>query len=111
MCVPSTDQIVKAFPHEPTPQQLELFDKLHEFLISDNGDECFILKGYAGTGKTTVVGALVKALKYYNYKSALLAPTGRAAKVITNYSGRKAFTIHKRSYRRKSAMNIDDAWR
>ena len=111
MCVPSTDQIVKAFPHEPTPQQLELFDKLHEFLISDNGDECFILKGYAGTGKTTVVGALVKALKYYNYKSALLAPTGRAAKVITNYSGRKAFTIHKRIYRRKSAMNIDDAFR
>lgn len=109
--MPSTDQIVKAFPHEPTAQQLELFDKLHEFLISDNGDECFILKGYAGTGKTTVVGALVKALKYYNYKSALLAPTGRAAKVITNYSGRKAFTIHKRIYRRKSAMNIDDAFR
>jgi ATP-dependent exoDNAse (exonuclease V) alpha subunit len=109
--VPSTDQIVKAFPHEPTAQQLELFDKLHEFLITDNGDECFILRGYAGTGKTTVVGALVKALKYYNYKSALLAPTGRAAKVITNYSGRKAFTIHKRIYRRKSAMNIDDAFR
>ena len=111
MLVPSIDQIVKAFPHEPTPQQLELFDKLHEFLISDNGDECFILKGYAGTGKTTVVGALVKALKYYNYKSALLAPTGRAAKVITNYSGRKAFTIHKRIYRKKSAMNIDDGFR
>ncbi len=111
MFVPSTDQIVKAFPHEPTPQQLELFDKLHEFLIRDNGDECFILRGYAGTGKTTVVGALVKALKYYNYKSVLLAPTGRAAKVITNYSGRKAFTIHKRIYRRKSAMNIDDAFR
>jgi exodeoxyribonuclease-5 len=109
--VPATDQIIKAFPHEPTAQQLELFDKLHEFLISDNGDECFILRGYAGTGKTTVVGALVKALKYYNYKSALLAPTGRAAKVITNYSGRKAFTIHKRIYRRKSAMNIDDAFR
>ncbi|MDO3627677.1 ATP-dependent RecD-like DNA helicase [Mucilaginibacter sp. BT774] len=109
--MPSTDQIVKAFPHEPTAQQLELFDKLHEFLISDNGDECFILKGYAGTGKTTVVGALVKALKYYNYKSALLAPTGRAAKVITNYSGRKAFTIHKRIYRKKSAMNIEDAFR
>ena len=109
--MPSSDQIVKAFPHEPTGQQLELFDHLHTFLSSDNGDECFILKGYAGTGKTTVVGALVKALKYYNYKSVLLAPTGRAAKVITNYSGRKAFTIHKRIYRKKSAMNIDDAFR
>jgi len=109
--VPSTDQIRKAFPHEPTGQQLELFDRLHTFLLSDNGDECFILKGYAGTGKTTVLGALVKALKYYNYKSVLLAPTGRAAKVITNYSGRKAFTIHKRIYRKKSALNIDDAFR
>jgi exodeoxyribonuclease-5 len=58
-----------------------------------------------------VLGALVKALKYYNYKSVLLAPTGRAAKVITNYSGRKAFTIHKRIYRKKSALNIDDAFR
>jgi len=109
--VPSTDHIRKAFPHEPTGQQLELFDRLDTFLLSDNGDECFILKGYAGTGKTTVLGALVQALKYYNYKSVLLAPTGRAAKVITNYSGRKAFTIHKRIYRKKSALNIDDAFR
>lgn len=107
----STDHILKAFPHEPTGQQLELFDRLHAFLLSDNGDECFILKGYAGTGKTTVLGAMVKALKYYNYKSVLLAPTGRAAKVITNYSGRKAFTIHKRIYRKKSALNIDDSFR
>src|SRR6201996_3382226 len=103
--------IKKAFPHEPTQQQLELFGRLDDFLRSDNGDECFILKGYAGTGKTTVLGALVKALKHYNYKSVLLAPTGRAAKVITNYSGRKAFTIHKRIYRKKSALSIDDAFR
>ncbi|MBS1525006.1 MAG: AAA family ATPase [Bacteroidetes bacterium] len=109
--MPAPDQIAKAFPHEPTPQQTELFGKLHQFLLSDNGDECFILKGYAGTGKTTVISALVKALKYYNYKSVLLAPTGRAAKVISGYSGRKAFTIHKRIYRKKSAMNLDDAFR
>jgi alpha-D-ribose 1-methylphosphonate 5-triphosphate synthase subunit PhnL len=56
-----TDHITAAFPHQPTAQQLELFSKLHNFLISDDGDECFILKGYAGTGKTTVLGALVKA--------------------------------------------------
>ncbi|NHA03662.1 AAA family ATPase [Mucilaginibacter sp. HC2] len=104
------DHIRKAFPHQPTGQQLELFNRLHEFLLSDDGDECFILKGYAGTGKTTVLGALVKALRAYKYKAVLLAPTGRAAKVITNYSGRKAFTIHKRIYRKKSALNLDDGF-
>jgi len=104
------EQISKSFPHTPTGQQLELFKKLHQFLTSDNGDECFILKGYAGTGKTTVISALVKALQLYNYKSVLLAPTGRAAKVITGYSNKKAFTIHKRIYRKKSSMSIDDAF-
>lgn len=89
---------------------MELFNRLHDFLLSDEGDECFILKGYAGTGKTTVLGALVKALRQYKYKAVLLAPTGRAAKVITNYSGRKAFTIHKRIYRKKSALNLDDGF-
>jgi len=105
--MPAADAILKAFPHEPTEQQLELFGNLHKFLLSTNGDECFILKGYAGTGKTTVLSALVKALRSYNYKSVLLAPTGRAAKVITSYSGRKAFTIHKRIYRKKAALNMD----
>jgi ATP-dependent exoDNAse (exonuclease V) alpha subunit len=105
--VPPADSILKAFPHEPTAQQVELFGALHNFLLSNKGDECFILKGYAGTGKTTVLSALVKALRNYNYKNVLLAPTGRAAKVITSYSGRKAFTIHKRIYRKKSALNVD----
>nr|WP_221284673.1 AAA family ATPase [Mucilaginibacter sp. SP1R1] len=89
---------------------MELFNRLHQFLLSNDGDECFILKGYAGTGKTTVLGALVKALREYKYKAVLLAPTGRAAKVITNYSGRKAFTIHKRIYRKKSALNLDEGF-
>ena len=106
----SADHIQKAFPHEPTPQQAQLFGLLHSFLLKDDGDECFILKGYAGTGKTTVLGALVKALDNYNYKSVLLAPTGRAAKVITGYSGRKAYTIHKRIYRKKAALTVDEAF-
>lgn len=106
----SADHIQKAFPHEPTPQQTQLFGLLHNFLLKDDGDECFILKGYAGTGKTTVLGALVKALGNYNYKSVLLAPTGRAAKVITGYSGRKAYTIHKRIYRKKAALTVDEAF-
>ncbi|QXV63919.1 AAA family ATPase [Mucilaginibacter sp. 21P] len=105
-----TEHISKSFPHQPTAQQQELFYKLHHFLATDDGDECFILRGYAGTGKTTIVGALVKALPKYNFRSVLLAPTGRAAKVITNYSGRKAFTIHKRIYRKKSALNVDEAF-
>ncbi|WP_419803187.1 ATP-dependent DNA helicase [Mucilaginibacter sp.] len=99
--------IRKAFPHTPTLQQMELFGLLHRFLISTDEDACFILKGYAGTGKTTVLAALVKLLKNYNFQSFLMAPTGRAAKVMSNYSGRKALTIHKKIYRKKSAVTPD----
>jgi ATP-dependent exoDNAse (exonuclease V) alpha subunit len=106
----STDHLVNAFPHQPTEQQLDVFGRLHSFLASNDGDECFILKGYAGTGKTTIVSALVAALRHYSYKAVLMAPTGRAAKVITAYSGRKAFTIHKRIYRKKSAVNLDEGF-
>src|SRR5476651_1431931 len=105
-----SDHIQQAFPHEPTGQQRELFGLLHKFLTSQEGDECFILRGYAGTGKTTIIGALVKALRHYQYKYVLLAPTGRAAKVMSSYSGRKAFTIHKRIYRKKSALNVDESF-
>lgn len=108
--MPQLQQISKHFKHEPNAQQLELFNELHLFLKSSNNFECFLLKGYAGTGKTTIVSTLVKALKAYGLKVALLAPTGRAAKVITSYSGRKAFTIHKRIYRKKSALNIDESF-
>jgi ATP-dependent exoDNAse (exonuclease V) alpha subunit len=108
--MPLHERISQSFPHEPAAQQLELFGKLHAFLMSNNGYECFLLRGYAGTGKTTIVGALVKALRSYGLKSVLLAPTGRAAKVITAYSGRKAYTIHKRIYRKKSAMNVDESF-
>jgi ATP-dependent exoDNAse (exonuclease V) alpha subunit len=106
----SVDILIKSFPHQANGQQLELFNRLHNFLTSDDGDECFLLKGYAGTGKTTVISALVKAIRAYNYKYVLLAPTGRAAKVISGYAGKKAFTIHKRIYRKKSAMSIDESF-
>jgi len=108
--VQQTEHFYKAFPHQPTAQQAELFTLLDKFLTSDDGDECFILRGYAGTGKTTIIGALVKALRHYQFKYVLLAPTGRAAKVMSNYSGRKAFTIHKRIYRKKSALNVDESF-
>ncbi|MEO8795986.1 MAG: AAA family ATPase [Daejeonella sp.] len=91
----------------PTQQQREAFLVLERFLKADDGDECFILKGYAGTGKTTLISSLVKVLPKINLRSVLLAPTGRAAKVISNYSGKKAFTIHKKIYRKKEATSPD----
>ena len=95
------------FPATATPQQILVFQELDKFIASEGGDECFVLKGYAGTGKTTIVASLVKVLPKLSLKSVLLAPTGRAAKVITNYSGKKAFTIHKKIYRKKSAISLD----
>lgn len=97
--------LAEQFGQTPTAQQEEAFRRLEQFLGADNGDECFVLKGYAGTGKTTLISALVKVLPRIGLKSVLLAPTGRAAKVISNYSGRKAFTIHKKIYRKKDAAS------
>jgi ATP-dependent exoDNAse (exonuclease V) alpha subunit len=95
------------FPFEPTPSQAELFNKLSTFIL--NEDEwaplTFIIRGYAGTGKTTVISTLIKILGSFSYKTQLLAPTGRAAKVMANYSKKKASTIHKKIYRQVSSPN------
>jgi len=92
------------FPFEPTPSQAALFQKLGKFI--QNKDEwsalTFIIKGYAGTGKTTFISTLIKILPQFGYKSQLIAPTGRAAKVMANYSKKKASTIHKKIYRQVS---------
>jgi exodeoxyribonuclease-5 len=101
------DLLEQNFGNVPTPQQRDVFDLLGKFLPIGEGDECFLLKGYAGTGKTTMISALVKVLPKVKLKSVLLAPTGRAAKVISSYSGRQAFTIHKRIYRKKVAASLD----
>jgi exodeoxyribonuclease V len=95
-------QIKAQLPFEPTDQQTHLLDALGEFLMSTDKEKVFLLRGYAGTGKTSVVSALVRALNELKQKTVLLAPTGRAAKVIANYSGFPAFTIHKKIYRQKS---------
>jgi ATP-dependent exoDNAse (exonuclease V) alpha subunit len=88
------------FPFEPTSDQARLFKKLDEFISAKtNTREVFMLKGFAGTGKTTMVSALVKILNKFGYKYVLLAPTGRAAKVMAQYSGIPASTIHKKIYR------------
>lgn len=89
-------------PFEPTEQQGVLLDSLGEFLMSTDPEKIFLLKGYAGTGKTSVVSALVRAMNALQQKTMLMAPTGRAAKVIAGYSGFPAFTIHKKIYRQKS---------
>ena len=86
------------FPFEPTLKQDVVLQKLSAFMLSDTKNELFLLKGYAGTGKTTLIGTLVKNLWKIKLNPVLLAPTGRAAKVISNYSGRQAHTIHRNIY-------------
>jgi len=86
------------FPHIPTIKQDIALQLLSKFVLSEKKNEVFLLKGYAGTGKTTIVGTLVKNSRKAKQSVVLLAPTGRAAKVISNYSEKEAFTIHKKIY-------------
>ncbi|MBM6499604.1 ATP-dependent DNA helicase [Flavobacterium macrobrachii] len=88
----------RQFPFQPTLKQNIFFQMISEFLTDKNDEQIFVLKGYAGTGKTTVISTIVNSLNDINMKAVLLAPTGRAAKVIANYSNKPAFTIHKRIY-------------
>ena len=98
-------QIKENFPYEPTLEQEIAVKSLSEFLLSTLADEVFILRGYAGTGKTSLVGALVITMNQLQQKSVLLAPTGRASKVFSAYAGHSAFTIHKKIYRQQSFSN------
>lgn len=93
--------LLDSFPFETTSGQRTLFIKLSEFILNKNSDQIFVLKGYAGTGKTTIVRSLVKSMPAVNGKTVLLAPTGRAAKVLSNYTEKQALTIHKKIYYRK----------
>ena len=97
-----SDLLLKYFPFQPTKGQAEFFKKMDPFFKKNSDDKpVFILKGYAGTGKTSLISALVKILPRIEMRSLLLAPTGRAAKVMSNYSGRGAYTIHKIIYKPK----------
>jgi exodeoxyribonuclease-5 len=86
------------FPHQPTKKQSETLEKLARFILDDTHDSVFLLKGCAGTGKTTIVGDLVTNLWKTKMKAVLMAPTGRAAKVMSIYSGHEAYTIHRKIY-------------
>lgn len=100
-----TNLLHKKFPFEPTTSQEELLNQLSAFVFDKDEEAIFILKGYAGTGKTTSIGTFVNELWQAGKKAVLLAPTGRAAKVISNYSGKKALTIHKKIYQPKKQPN------
>lgn len=99
----------KGLVHSPTDGQRDLSRKLIRFLLSEKPRCAFLMKGYAGTGKTTMVRALLSLLPEIKQKAVLMAPTGRAAKVLCYYSGQPAYTIHKTIYRR--SMGADGSVR
>jgi exodeoxyribonuclease-5 len=89
----------------PTDDQSDALKKIAGYICDNNNDVIFLMTGYAGTGKTSVISSIVKTLDMLRIRSVLLAPTGRAAKVLASYSGRQAFTIHKKIYRQKSSKD------
>ena len=95
------NRIIANLSFTPNEGQNELLDKLSQFVVSPAKRKAFILLGYAGTGKTSITAALVKAYQELQQKIVLLAPTGRAAKVISRYAHTPAYTIHKYIYRQK----------
>lgn len=92
-------------PDTPTQDQRDLAERMERFLFQPIERGAYIIRGYAGTGKTTSIAALVKTLPKYKIKTVLLAPTGRAAKVMSSFSGRKALTIHKKIYQSEKAKD------
>lgn len=94
------DGFLKNMKYQPTPCQVSLLRNTADFVTSD--DDILVVNGYAGTGKTTAVAAVISVMNEFKIKTVLLAPTGRAAKVLSNYAGRPAYTIHKHIYRQKS---------
>ena len=92
---------VSRLQYEPTSCQEGLLKKVADFVSSDEGD-ILVVNGYAGTGKTTAISAVISVMKEFQTKCVLLAPTGRAAKVLSSYAGQPAYTIHKHIYRQKS---------
>ena len=96
------DLILHHFGLKPTEDQSKVIDSLCQFILTPDADSVFILRGFAGTGKTSLVSALVRTMEQLERECVLMAPTGRAAKVFSLYADHPAFTIHKRIYRQKS---------
>jgi ATP-dependent exoDNAse (exonuclease V) alpha subunit len=101
--LPEINKIIsRYFPFTPTKSQQKFFKVFQQFMENKDDKPAMMLKGYAGTGKTTIVSTLVKVLPLLNFKFMLLAPTGRAAKVMSSYSKKRAFTIHKIIFKTES---------
>ena len=92
---------ISRLKYAPTTCQEALLRKIADFVSGDDSD-ILVVNGYAGTGKTTAISSVISLLKEYKTKCVLLAPTGRAAKVLSSYAGQPAFTVHKHIYRQKS---------
>lgn len=103
------DEFIKTFKqklkYQPTRDQESSIQTLADFILNIEKQEIYLLKGYAGTGKTTLIDGIVKSTKHFKIKTILLAPTGRAAKVINKITGKIAYTIHKKIYRQKSSKD------
>ena len=100
-----SDLIVRQLGFEPTECQIYTIEKLAEFITIEKPFPTFVLNGYAGTGKTSVISAMVKVLEELKIRAVLLAPTGRAAKVLSKYSEKSATTIHKKIYRQQTTTD------
>ena len=99
------NNLCKNLGNIPTDDQSEALKKIAAYICDNNNNVIFLMTGYAGTGKTSVISSVVKTLDLLRMRSVLLAPTGRAAKVLASYSGRPAFTVHKKIYRQKSSKD------
>lgn len=99
------NQLCKDLGNTPTSDQSEALKKIAGYICDNNNDVIFLMTGYAGTGKTSIISSVVKTLDLLRMRSVLLAPTGRAAKVLASYSDRPAYTIHKKIYRQKSSKD------
>ena len=97
--------LISQIHFKPTDSQLLLLDGLSDYIFSVNQDIVFLIKRYAGTGKTTMINTLTKVLESLKIRTVLLAPTGRAAKVIASYTLLPAYTIHKKIYRQLSTSD------
>ena len=93
------EKISSNFPYSLTNDQTKALEMITGFLFSGINDQIFLLTGYAGTGKSSLIGSLVRTMAEFRQKTVLLAPTGRAAKVFSGYAAQQSFTIHKKIYR------------
>ena len=107
MIDPLFHDIMANFPFEATPEQTVAINRLAGFVNDRTPRQVFLLKGYAGTGKTSIISSLVRTMIGHHRRVVLMAPTGRAAKVFSNTSGFQACTIHKKIYRQKSLLDAD----